>query len=243
MKKKYIILSIIVIVIFGVLRFVASLFGVGISFPPNVCDLKSGYALYGDQIFPIRDRCLLDLARREQNVNICNNLDKYLRNACIQDIAVYAKKDPSLCKRMAGYDKAVCIEQIAEITKNKDLCYELRDEDYLWKKCKEALLGGIASDEVKFTGTITDLQADLPDKCFFREAMCKLKVDDKWIIVSDSSVKIGDKIKTAGSFDIDFSLGRQVYLGKKVNVYAKVIDDYTYTLYGGEYEIRQIPNQ
>ena len=64
------------------------LFGFGISFPPNACDLKVGYELHGDLVHSSRDLCLLKKGIQSKDINICNEiLTHYQHTKCVTTIA------------------------------------------------------------------------------------------------------------------------------------------------------------
>lgn len=88
-------------ILMACLNFLISLFGVGISMPPNVCDLKAGFEFYpgsDDMLVGSRDLCLLRLGSTKASAQICNEIREYfMQLECIREVALQ-KKDPELCR-------------------------------------------------------------------------------------------------------------------------------------------------
>ena len=76
-----------------------------------------------------------------------------------------------------------------------------------------------------FVGKVSEVDNDC-----YHDGICKIKVDDKWIITDlggDPSPEMEEQRGLRGNFG-------NVSINDKVEVYAKQIDGNTYTLYGNK---------
>jgi len=136
-RKKFFVAIIIVIILFLSIKFVGFLFGIGISIPPNICDMKIGYELHGDVFYSSRDLCLLELGKTEVSAQICNEIGTYfLHRDCITAIAIQ-KNDTTICEYVRknydygrpDLDKWECVKEVAINTYNLSLCAEIEYGD------------------------------------------------------------------------------------------------------------------
>jgi hypothetical protein len=104
----------------------------------------------------------------------------------------------------------------------------------------------VAESEVKLTGTITEID----DSCN-HDGVCKVKIDEYWIITELGGDPTPEMAKSRGSkgtiTDPDGSLTGNVGIdavGQQAEVYAKVVNDTTLTLYGkAEYYLKIKANE
>lgn len=129
-KKLKIIFGLFLLgVIYLIYKITSFLFGFGISFPPNKCDLLTGYELRGDLLFDKRSLCLFNLALEKRDPMICKYV-KHNPTGCIREVAL-RRNDLSICYEINGdYDRQDCLHIFAEkysgvdINKAMDICGE-----------------------------------------------------------------------------------------------------------------------
>jgi len=150
--SKIILVVFIAIVVVLATKFLGFLFGIGISIPPNYCDLKFGYELHGDVLYSSRDLCLFQKGKKSESVRICNEIKTYfLHRDCITAIAVM-KNNYHTCNQVRknkdygrpDLDKWECIKEVAVQTNNRELCTQIKYDDV-----RGPCLVGIAESEKK----------------------------------------------------------------------------------------------
>lgn len=132
-RKSTLILSIVLLLVFiGAYKLIGFLFGVGVSFPPNACDLKTGQELRGDLMFSSRDLCLQKLAEDTLNPQICKNIS-WGSSSCLRSLAIKTRK-PNLClevpkssSRDHMYDRDYCLEGYVKVIPDESACLLIED--------------------------------------------------------------------------------------------------------------------
>lgn len=131
-KSTILILVILFILGIGTYKLAGFIFGIGISFPPNACDLKTGLELRGDLIFSSRDLCLQKLAEDTLNPRICKNIS-WGSVSCLRNLAI-KQKNPDLCleipkssSRDRMYDRDYCLEGYAKVVPDESACPKIED--------------------------------------------------------------------------------------------------------------------
>lgn len=86
-------------------------------------------------------------------------------------------------------------------------------------------------DTIKFLGTITEF-----DNGCWADGLCSVKIDDKWIEAERGGLQPPDyQEEPRGQLiGISFSKDNNQYVGKKVEVYGKVIKENYFTIYGDQ---------
>jgi hypothetical protein len=127
-----VILLLVVLLAIGAFKFVGSLFGVGISFPPNACDLKFGYEFVGDLGYSSRDLCLHKLAEEKMDPQICKGIS-YGSKTCLTILAI-SMENPALCAKIPKsntrryrYDRDYCFLDYVKEIPSESVCLEIED--------------------------------------------------------------------------------------------------------------------
>jgi hypothetical protein len=118
-KRPKIIFGLIIIgIIFVLYKVTSFIFGFGLSFPPNRCDLLFGHELSGDILFSKRHLCLRSLAIEKQSSFMCKNLSSGSSN-CLNEVAML-RNDVTICREIpTNYYKERCIYTFAsKVVKN-----------------------------------------------------------------------------------------------------------------------------
>lgn len=137
-KKRHIVAVIVIaILLVFTIKILGFLFGIGISIPPNSCDLKFGYELHGDVLYYSRDLCLLQKGKELGSVRICNEIKSYFEHtSCVTAVAV-KKNNYQICDNVRenkdygrpDLDKWECVKEVAVQTNNRDLCTQIEYDD------------------------------------------------------------------------------------------------------------------
>lgn len=140
-KLRVIIGLIILGVVYGAYKLSSFIFGFGLSFPPNKCDLVTGHEVRGDLILDKRSLCFYDLALEKQNPRLCRFV-KHNSEGCLREIALMTG-DVSVCNDIkSDYNRENCIylfageEAESDINKalaicgNNDICRNKSIKDY-----------------------------------------------------------------------------------------------------------------
>lgn len=107
-------------VIYGIYKITSFFFGFGISFPPNKCDLVTGYELRSELMHSKRYLCLYNLAIEKQGPLICKNLS-YGSDGCLREVA-QLRNEVSICVGIkSNYDRGNCIYSFAERVIKSDI--------------------------------------------------------------------------------------------------------------------------
>ena len=134
-NKKITVAILIILVTGGIFQLSKFLFGFGISFPPNTCDLKIGYEFYPgsfDLLVGSRDLCLFNKGLENQSVHICNQISADSEHfECIRTVAA-EKNDYKICDNtrrgnIHSYSKENCIKEVAVKNNNGELCRIITD--------------------------------------------------------------------------------------------------------------------
>lgn len=139
-------IGLIVLTIIGITLFSRQAGLVGISIPPNECDLHIGYGFDDpstDLVWPKRYLCLVKKAKDNKDTKYCENIvEGYMHRNCITEVAK-AEKDPQTCNlvrketEISYYGKEsfkmVCLLEVAIEIHSREPCNLLetdRDKKY-----------------------------------------------------------------------------------------------------------------
>lgn len=109
--------------------------GMGISNPPNKCDLQGGYEIREGKSILKRESCLYKLAQEKNDERVCENINNQdLIIECVAWVAI-TTKNPQLCQELSHHPLSVevsglpwvCLTKVAIGLHDKSLCDDIDD--------------------------------------------------------------------------------------------------------------------
>lgn len=167
LKKSTILVAVVLLIVgIGAYKLLGLLLGIGISSPPNACDLKTGYELRGDLMFSSRDLCLQKLVEDTLNPQICKNIS-WGSVSCLRSLAIKTK-NPSVClgvpkssSRDHMYDRDYCLEGYVKVIPDETACPIIEDRG-IRGDCYFSVMSNKAKTESNIEycfNNLTDLRA------------------------------------------------------------------------------------